>query len=68
MNKRKRIGRQLLCLIVSFVMIMTLIPRMPGNLAYAAAGDVPAHTKNLTDNHDGTFTLSLDVVGGKEAE
>ena len=66
MNKRKRIGRQLLCLIVSFVMIMTLIPRMPGNLAYAAAGDVPAHTKNLTDNHDGTFTLSLDVVGDSE--
>ena len=66
MNKGRRIGRMALCLIVSFVMIMTLIPRLPASLAYAGTGDEPAHTKTLTDNHDGTYTLSLDVVGDSE--
>ena len=66
MNKGRRIGRMALCLIVSFVMIMTLIPRLPANLAYAATGQTPPHTKTLTDNHDGTYTLSLDVVGESE--
>lgn len=31
-----------------------------------AVGAVPPHTKNITDNHDGTYTLSLDVVGDSE--
>jgi pilin isopeptide linkage protein len=66
MNKSKRIGRMVLCLIVSFVMIMTLIPRMPAGLAYAAAGDTPPHSKTLADNGDGTYTISLDVVGESE--
>jgi len=63
MNKGKRIGRVALCLIVSLVMIMTLIPRLPAGMAFAAVGGPPPHTKNLTDNRDGTYTLSLDVVG-----
>ena len=32
----------------------------------AAVGDTPPHSKSLTDNHDGTYTLSLDVVGDSE--
>ena len=32
----------------------------------AAVGDTPPHYKSLTDNHDGTYTLSLDVVGDSE--
>ena len=36
------------------------------SLAFGAAGSTPAHTKNLTDNHDGTYTISLDVVGDSE--
>lgn len=35
MNKDRRIGRKLLCLVVSLMMIMTLIPNVPMNLAYA---------------------------------
>ena len=66
MNKTKRIGRQLLCLVVALVMVLTLIPRMPAGLAYAAAGDTPPHTKNVIDNQDGTFTISLDIVGESE--
>jgi pilin isopeptide linkage protein len=36
------------------------------SVAFAAAGSIPTHTKLLTDNHDGTYTLSLDVVGESE--
>ena len=68
MNKSKRIGRMVLCLIVSFVMIMTLIPRMPASLAYAAQGQTPPHTKNIKDNGDGTYTISLDVTGDSEKQ
>ena len=35
MNKDKRIGRKLLCLVVSLVMVCTLIPHVPGGFAYA---------------------------------
>ena len=33
------------------------------SVALAAAGSTPPHAKLLTDNTDGTYTLSLDVVG-----
>jgi len=66
MNKRKQIGRILLCLIVSFVMVVTLIPRMPANLAYAAAGDEPEHAKILQQNEDGTYTIALNITGESE--
>ncbi len=33
---------------------------------YFGAGDVPVHSKNIKDNEDGTYTLSLDVVGESE--
>ena len=32
----------------------------------AATGGTPAHTKNITDNQDGTYTISLDIVGESE--
>ena len=32
----------------------------------AAAGDVPAHEKKLTNNKDGTYTISLTVTGDSE--
>ena len=37
-----------------------------GRFAFGAAGSEPPHTKGLTDNEDGTYTLSLDVVGESE--
>lgn len=30
------------------------------------AGDAPAHTKTLVDNHDGTYTIELTVTGESE--
>ncbi len=68
MNKSKRIGRMALCLIVSFVMIMTLIPRLPASMAFAAVGQTPAHNKTLKNNNDGTYTISLDVKGDSEKQ
>ena len=68
MNKKKRIGRKMLCLIVAFVMVITLVPRMPASLAYAAAGDVPDHSKTLDNNEDGTFKLELSVTGDADNE
>jgi len=66
MNKDLRIGRKLLCLVIAIVMIMTLIPRLPASFAYAAAGDVPAHSKTLTPNNDGTYKLALNIKGESE--
>ena len=31
-----------------------------------SAGSIPPHTKNITDNQDGTYTISLDIVGESE--
>ena len=35
-------------------------------LNYKASGDVPAHSKSIGDNHDGTWKLALDVTGDSE--
>ncbi|MBR1758230.1 MAG: Cna B-type domain-containing protein [Lachnospiraceae bacterium] len=56
-------GAVIVSLLLVLVMILSLaIPK----LTRAAAGGTPPHTKLLTDNHDGTYTLSLDVVGESE--
>ena len=44
MNKGKRIGRMMLCLIVSLMMVMTLIPNIPSGMAFAAEGDASSGT------------------------
>ena len=36
MNKDKRIGRKLLCLVVSLVMVCTLIPRSPASVSISS--------------------------------
>ena len=54
--------KKLLAIILTLVMIFGLVPQT----AFAAAGQTPAHTKNITNNNDGTYTISLDVVGDSE--
>ena len=66
MNKDLRIGRKFLCLVIALVMVMTLIPRLPASLAYAAVGDEPEHAKILQVNEDGTYKLALNVKGDSE--
>ena len=61
MKVKRRIWAWVLAVLAAFSLVVgTAIP------AFAAAGSTPAHTKLLTDNHDGTYTLSLDVVGESE--
>ncbi len=58
----------MLCMIIALVMVMTLIPRLPAGLAYAAVGDdAPASNKQLIDNGDGTYTLALSVTGATQS-
>ena len=54
--------RRFMTLLLSLAMIITYMP-MSMITAYAATGDIPPHTKKVTDNQDGTYTVSLDVVG-----
>ena len=47
-------------------MVLTLIPRLPASMAYAAGADGPDHAKILQVNDDGTYTLALTVKGETE--
>lgn len=61
----EKVRRRLMTLLLSLAVIISYMP-MSMITAYAAAGDTPTHYKNLTDNQDGTYTLSLDIVGESE--
>jgi pilin isopeptide linkage protein/uncharacterized repeat protein (TIGR01451 family) len=61
MRQRRKIVALALSLLATVAVLFGGI-----SLAIGAAGDTPTHTKNLTDNQDGTYTLSLDVVGDSE--
>ncbi len=70
MKTRKREtskAKRVLSLLLVVLMVIGVIQiTSPFQKAKAAVGDVPAHSKNLTDNQNGTYTLSLDVVGDAE--
>lgn len=57
--------KKTLTILLCAAMVLTYMP-LSMITAYAAAGDTPTHYKNLTDNQDGTYTLSLDIVGESE--
>ena len=67
MEVMKRVGKLVACLMFSFMMVCTMVPGLSlVDTAYAAADaqtDAPAFQKNLSDNGDGTYTLSLSVTG-----
>jgi len=53
---------------VSVLSALVLVLGLSGT-AYAAVGDdVPDHAKTITDNGDGTYTLSLSVTGDAERQ
>ena len=56
--------------VLAVFMAVTLLPLSSFRLttAQAAAGDVPAHNKNIVDNGNGTYKLSLDVKGDADTE
>ncbi|MDD6299303.1 Cna B-type domain-containing protein, partial [Hornefia butyriciproducens] len=49
-----------LLLVLTAAMVAVFVSATMGS---AAAQDEPEHTKTLLNNHDGTYTLSLDVKG-----
>ena len=61
MKVTRKLWTWALALVATFALVLGL-----STVAMAAAGDTPPHTKILTDNEDGTYTLSLDVVGESE--
>ncbi len=61
MKVARKLWTWALALVATFAVVLGL-----STVAYAAAGDVPDHNKTLTDNHDGTYTISLDVTGDSE--
>ena len=63
----KNLLKRCVTMLLSLAMVLTYMP-MSMITAYAATGDIPAHTKNIIDNHDGTYTISLDIVGDSEKQ
>lgn len=61
MSRRSKLRTWVVALVAALAMVVGGI-----NVAFAAVGDTPAHTKNITDNQDGTYTISLDIVGQSE--
>ena len=68
MEKMRAFGKSRLAWILAAVMAFAMVFASLAGTVYAAEGDVPAHTKTLRDNGDGTYTLSLDVVGDSEKQ
>ena len=70
MKTRKREtskAKRVLSLLLAVLMVIGVIQiTSPFQKVKAAVGQTPPHTKNLHDNEDGTYTLSLDVVGESE--
>ncbi|MBQ5957372.1 MAG: hypothetical protein IJL46_07440, partial [Clostridia bacterium] len=50
--------------VLLLMMAVSLVPKV----TLAAAGDPPAHSKTLTVNNDGTYTIALSVTGDSEKE
>ena len=65
MKDNQKYLKRFLAFVLSLAMIITFMP-LSMMTAYAKVGDTPPHTKTLTDNHDGTYTIALDVVGESE--
>ena len=64
MKLKSKLAKTVLAIIVAMFAAMFAVGA--GSTAFAAAGDVPPHAKKLTNNGDGTYTISLDVTGESE--
>lgn len=62
----RRIAKLLLSLLMCVGVLYTT--SIGGSVVRAAAGDTPAHSKLLTDNNNGTYTLELTVTGDASTE
>ena len=70
-SKNKKVGiiSSLIMIFITTILafdFMGVKSLVASKLGFLASGDVPAHTKSLTENGDGTYKLSLDVTGDAE--
>ena len=65
-GKNRSILRLVMLFVLSLAMAWTMIPGLIGSTVYAAAGNVPDHSKTLIKNDDGTYTIALSVTGDAE--
>ena len=65
MNKgtRRKFRRSLLSVLLSIGILVSAVSPLS---TFAAEGDKPSHAKTRIDNHDGTYTLQLNVKGEAE--
>ena len=56
--------RKLLAIVLTVVMVLSLLPQ----IAFAEAGEAPAHSKNVSLNEDGTYKIELTVTGDADTE
>ena len=63
MSKRLRLGAWVVALVAALAVVVGGI-----GVAFAAAGGVPDHFKNLKPNDDGTYQLELTVKGDADTE
>ena len=61
----KNLKRLWMTMLLAMAMVLSYIP-FAMTTSYAAAGDVPDHSKILTLNDDGTYTIALNVTGDSE--
>ena len=59
--------RRLFGALIAFVLAVAGLAVMPFT-AFGAAGDPPDYKKNLIDNGDGSYTISLSVTGDSEKQ
>ena len=63
MSKRLRLGAWVVALVAALAVVVGGI-----GVAFAAAGGVPDHFKNLKPNDDGTYQRELTVKGDADTE
>ena len=62
-DQRRKQKRKALSWLMVLCMVLTMFS---SQFATAATGSTPPHYKNITDKGDGTYTISLDIVGESE--
>ncbi|MBQ1351485.1 MAG: hypothetical protein IIY71_02060, partial [Oscillospiraceae bacterium] len=59
---KRRTFKKVFSVLLLLAMCLTMLP----SIASATVGQEPAHTKKVTQNADGTYTIALDVTGDSE--
>ena len=64
----KKVIKTVFVCLVTLMMLLSCLQLSGITAVNAAAGDIPDHSKTLTDNKDGTYTIELTVTGDADTE